>query len=114
MQSRSKGSIEHVVLDRRQNALKVCANSVYGLMGFEKSRYFGHVGCAESVTTVGRQLLAQIVEYIRDRYPVEVIYGDTDSCMLWHKSGLRPGTQWRNWGLQYATMSPQSCPSLWH
>jgi DNA polymerase delta subunit 1 len=87
MQSCSKGSIEHVVLDRRQNALKVCANSVYGLMGFEKSRYFGHVGCAESVTTVGRQLLAHIVEYIKDRYPVEVIYGDTDSCMLWHRSG---------------------------
>ena len=87
MQGRDKSTVEYIVLDRRQNALKVCANSVYGLMGFEKSRYFGHVGCAESVTTVGRLLLAQVVEYIQEKYPVKVVYGDTDSCMLWHKNG---------------------------
>jgi DNA polymerase elongation subunit (family B) len=78
-------SVEYIVLDRRQNALKICANSVYGMMGFQKSRYFGHVGCAESVTTVGRLMLTDIVEYINNTYPAEVIYGDTDSCMLWHK-----------------------------
>ena len=80
-----KASVEYIVLDRRQNALKICANSVYGMMGFQKSRYFGHVGCAESVTTVGRELLATIVEDINHSYQVEVIYGDTDSCMLYHK-----------------------------
>ena len=78
-------SVEYIVLDRRQNALKICANSVYGMMGFQKSRYFGHVGCAESVTTVGRILLTDITKHINDNYPVKVIYGDTDSCMLWHK-----------------------------
>lgn len=80
-----KTSVEYIVLDRRQNALKICANSVYGMMGFQKSRYFGHLGCAESVTTVGRELLANIVEKINKSYMVEVIYGDTDSCMLRHK-----------------------------
>ena len=83
----NKDTVEYIVLDRRQNALKICANSVYGMMGFKNSRYFGHVGCAESVTTVGRNLLSEIVEYIVGAYPVRVIYGDTDSCMLWHESG---------------------------
>lgn len=79
-------SVEYIVLDRRQNALKICANSVYGMMGFKNSRYFGHLGCAESVTTVGRLLLVDIVDIIQNSYPVKVVYGDTDSCMLWHKT----------------------------
>jgi DNA polymerase delta subunit 1 len=87
MRGHNKDTVEYVVLDRRQNALKICANSVYGMMGFKNSRYFGHVGCAESVTTVGRQLLSDIVEMIEAAYPVRVIYGDTDSCMLWHRGG---------------------------
>ena len=70
-------SVEYVVLDRRQNALKICANSVYGMMGFKNSRYFGHLGCAESVTTVGRLLLMDIVERIQNSYPVKVVYGDS-------------------------------------
>lgn len=82
-------SVEYIVLDRRQNALKICANSVYGMMGFQKSRYFGHVGCAESVTTVGRILLTDIVQHINSTYPVKVIYGDTDSCMLWHNDATQ-------------------------
>ena len=77
-------SVDYIVFDRRQNALKICANSVYGMMGFKNSKYFGHVACAESVTTVGRLLLADVVKKIEQRYPVKVIYGDTDSCMLCH------------------------------
>ena len=87
MKERSKGTVEYTVLDRRQNALKICANSVYGMMGFKNSRYFGHVGCAESVTTVGRNLMSDVIETIERTYPVGVIYGDTDSCMLHHVDG---------------------------
>jgi len=86
MKTMDKTSVDYIVFDRRQNALKICANSVYGMMGFKNSRYFGHVECAESVTTVGRQLLSSIVTNIENNYPVKVIYGDTDSCMLWHDS----------------------------
>ena len=72
-----RSSVEYIVLDRRQNALKICANSVYGMMGFKNSRYFGHLGCAESVTTVGRLLLVDIVDKIQNSYPVKVVYGDS-------------------------------------
>jgi DNA polymerase elongation subunit (family B) len=70
-------SVDYIVFHRRQNALKICANSVYGMMGFKNSRYFGHVECAESVTTVGRQLLSSIVTKVENDYPVKVIYGDS-------------------------------------
>lgn len=73
----AKDSIEYIVLDRRQNALKICANSVYGMMGFQSSRYFGHLGCAESVTTAGRLLLSETVDKINSSYPVKVVYGDS-------------------------------------
>ena len=77
MKQLDKSSITYVVLDRRQNALKICANSVYGMMGFKNSRYFGHVGCAESVTAIGRDYLVDVVKKIEESYPVKVVYGDS-------------------------------------
>ena len=77
MKSIDKSSITHTVLDRRQNALKICANSVYGMMGFKNSRYFGHVGCAESVTAMGRNVLEEVVKLIEKKYNVKVAYGDS-------------------------------------
>lgn len=75
-------SYEKIILDRRQNALKVCANSVYGIMGFERNIYFGMIECAESVTHMGRYFLEEISSYIPQNFPVDIIYGDTDSVMI--------------------------------
>ena len=80
-------SVIYTVLNRRQNALKVCANSVYGIMGFKNSVYFGHVGCAESVTSIGRDFLANVIAEVRTRYNLQVVYGDTDSCMIYVPGG---------------------------
>ncbi|TPX63954.1 DNA-directed DNA polymerase [Spizellomyces sp. 'palustris'] len=55
-------------------------------MGFKSSKYFGHIGCAESITAIGRLFLVELVNEIEQTYPVKVIYGDTDSCMIWHKN----------------------------
>ena len=77
MKELDRSSISYVVLDRRQNALKICANSVYGMMGFKNSRYFGHIACAESVTSIGRECLANVVKTIEKDYPVKVVYGDS-------------------------------------
>ena len=81
-------SMEHAVLHRRQNALKICANSVYGIMGFKNSRYFGHVGCAESVTAIGRMYLSKVINEIEQNAELKVIYGDTDSCMVYNTHGI--------------------------
>jgi DNA polymerase elongation subunit (family B) len=76
--------LTRMVLDRRQNALKICANSIYGITGFASNRYFGHVPTAESITCMGRRMLEGTVEKINNNFNVSVVYGDTDSCMIYH------------------------------
>nr|XP_006813424.1 PREDICTED: DNA polymerase delta catalytic subunit-like [Saccoglossus kowalevskii] len=81
------------VLDGRQLALKISANSVYGFTGAQ----VGKLPCLEisqSVTAFGRQMIEQSKQLVEDKYNVangyahdaKVIYGDTDSVMV--KFGL--------------------------
>lgn len=88
-----KSSMIYTVLNRRQNALKVCANSVYGIMGFRKSKYFGNIACAESVTAVGRIALELVIKEIEGKHGLKVIYGDTDSCMIHMPTSLKGHSQ---------------------
>lgn len=80
--------LTRMVLDRRQNALKICANSIYGITGFASNKYMGHVPTAESITFMGRTMLEGTVDKIRNRFDVSVVYGDTDSCMIYHNGEL--------------------------
>ncbi|XP_031817691.1 DNA polymerase delta catalytic subunit [Sarcophilus harrisii] len=76
------------VLDGRQLALKVSANSVYGFTGAQ----VGKLPCVEisqSVTGFGRQMIEKTKQLVESKYTVEngysadakVVYGDTDSVM---------------------------------
>ena len=77
------------VLDGRQLALKISANSVYGFTGAQ----VGKLPCLEisqSVTAFGRTMIAFTKEQVEQKYTIEngyefnseVIYGDTDSVMV--------------------------------
>nr|AAI63875.1 Polymerase (DNA directed), delta 1, catalytic subunit [Danio rerio] len=77
------------VLDGRQLALKISANSVYGFTGAQ----VGKLPCLEisqSVTGFGRQMIEQTKQLVESRYTLDngyqadakVIYGDTDSVMV--------------------------------
>ncbi|CAO1617256.1 unnamed protein product [Parajaminaea phylloscopi] len=77
------------VLDGRQLALKVSANSVYGFTGAT----IGKLPCLEismSVTAYGRQMIEATKAQVESKYTIangyehdaEVIYGDTDSVMV--------------------------------
>lgn len=77
------------VLDGRQLALKVSANSVYGFTGAST----GQLPCLEistSVTGFGRQMIEKTKNWVEEHYSKkngyawdsEVIYGDTDSVMI--------------------------------
>ena len=77
------------MLDGRQLALKISANSVYGFTGAS----VGKLPCIEisgSVTAYGREMIGQVKGYVEDMFSVangyphnaEVIYGDTDSVMV--------------------------------
>ncbi|KAI8481510.1 DNA polymerase delta catalytic subunit [Branchiostoma belcheri] len=77
------------VLDGRQLALKISANSVYGFTGAQ----VGKLPCLEisqSVTAFGRTMIEQTRQFVEDTYKIalghkhdaKVIYGDTDSVMV--------------------------------
>ncbi|KAK9824535.1 hypothetical protein WJX72_011160 [[Myrmecia] bisecta] len=77
------------VLDGRQLALKVSANSVYGFTGAT----IGKMPCLEissSTTAYGREMIMHTRELVQKTYcrangyeaDCEVIYGDTDSVMV--------------------------------
>ncbi|CAN8251712.1 unnamed protein product [Cochlearia groenlandica] len=85
----AKDPLEKAVLDGRQLALKISANSVYGFTGAT----IGQLPCLEissSVTSYGRQMIEQTKKAVEDKfttlggydYNAEVIYGDTDSVMV--------------------------------
>ncbi|PWN47174.1 hypothetical protein IE53DRAFT_349623 [Violaceomyces palustris] len=80
---------KRAVLDGRQLALKISANSVYGFTGAT----VGKLPCLEismSVTAYGRQMIEQTKNQVEKKYTIangydhdaEVIYGDTDSVMV--------------------------------
>lgn len=77
------------VLNGRQLALKISANSVYGFTGAT----IGKLPClaiSSSVTAFGREMIEKTKNEVQDKYSTkngftydaEVIYGDTDSVMV--------------------------------
>lgn len=76
------------VLDGRQLALKISANSVYGFTGCANGK-LPLIEISESVTAIGRDLIIKTQKMIEKKYngdkrcgKVKVIYGDTDSVMV--------------------------------
>ena len=89
------------VLNGRQLALKVSANSVYGLTGAT----VGKLPClaiASSTTSYGRQMIEKTKDEVEAKYPTaKVIYGDTDSVMV--KFGTRDLAEAMRLGQEAAT-----------
>lgn len=70
------------VCNAQQLALKVSANSMYGILGARKG-YIPLIAGAASVTAMGRFSILDSIRYIREKYPkTKLVYGDTDSCMI--------------------------------
>lgn len=66
-----------VILDARQNSLKLLANSFYGYLGFFMARWYS-IECAQATTAFGRHYVNQVIEKA-EKSGFKVIYGDTDS-----------------------------------
>ncbi|KIX08561.1 uncharacterized protein Z518_03217 [Rhinocladiella mackenziei CBS 650.93] len=84
-----KDPFRKAVLNGRQLALKVSANSVYGITGAT----VGKLPClaiASSTTAYGRQMIEKTKHEVEQKYTIangyshdaQVIYGDTDSVMV--------------------------------
>lgn len=72
----AKTKDERLIADKKQYAIKIIINSIYGAMGFNFFRLFVPE-CADAVTYFGRKAL----KYVMDELSPcgKVLYGDTDS-----------------------------------
>ena len=70
------------LLDKKQQAQKVSANSVYGFTGACENGMLPCMDVAATTTGRGRDYIARTSAMVRERYRLDVIYGDTDSVMV--------------------------------
>lgn len=90
------------VLESRQLATKVMANSMYGFLGAQKAGKFPLPEGAMSVTARGRQLIKRVNAYVRDTYGGRIIYGDTDSSMFVLPNQVKKASDCFKWGTRLA------------
>ena len=82
MMKNEKDATRKKILDARQLALKISANSVYGFLGAYSGKYpFWPIPA--STTSVGRSLIDMSKRSVEQKFNgADIIYGDTDSIMI--------------------------------
>ena len=86
-----------VVLDKRQLALKVSANSMFGFLGAQSGK-LPLIEGARCITAIGRMLIGKVNAYLKEKYNARIVYGDTDSCMI--DLGITDARDANRWGVR--------------
>ncbi len=72
----SEDETERRLLKVQQDALKRLANTMYGIYGFSRFRWYS-MECAESITAWGREYIKETMKKA-EKYGFKAIYADTD------------------------------------
>jgi DNA polymerase elongation subunit (family B) len=72
----NKDPIMKIILDKRQLALKVSANSVFGFLGVANGKLPLMEG-AMSITGKGRELIGYVNKYLEEKYKGKIVYNDS-------------------------------------
>jgi len=83
--SKKASGADRIIYDKRQYALKIQANSIYGCLGSSSLKYLRFLPGAECTTGMGRNYLDKAINLIQNNTKFSVIYGDTDSCLIEYK-----------------------------
>jgi DNA polymerase delta subunit 1 len=94
-------SLQYQILEKRQLALKVSANSLYGFLGADKNGKMPLLEGAMAITFMGRTNINIATQYMVDEYGAKFIYSDTDSSMVTLPAITRP-EQCQEWGERLA------------
>lgn len=81
MKDKSATEDQRQTWDVKQLALKLTANSMYGCLGYTKSRFYARP-LAALTTSKGREILQSTKDLAESTHGLRVIYGDTDSVMV--------------------------------
>lgn len=98
----SQLKLQAEVLNQRQLAIKVTANSVYGVVGAQRAGSYSLVEGAMSVTAYGRQLIKEVYAYVQTTYGGRIIGGDTDSCFFQLPEQVKTLKDANEWGARLA------------
>lgn len=72
-----KSDLMWKILEEKQKAVKVSANSIFGFLGAGKMGKRPLIEGAMSITSIGRNLIGKVNSEVEEKYGCKVVYGDS-------------------------------------